>query len=98
MRPAAGQLCDSACRVVGTRVDGAYRQFDAPLGTLVEGGEDAAIRPQGIEPNAPVDRGDTRRRIGDLGTFAWASVVVPLGRRALAGAECTAAGVWSSQR
>lgn len=39
-------------------VDGAYRQFDAPLGTLVEGGEDAAIRPQGIEPNAPVDRGD----------------------------------------
>jgi putative ABC transport system permease protein len=39
-------------------VQGAYRQFDAPLGTLVEGGEDAAIRPQGIEPNAPVDRGD----------------------------------------
>jgi putative ABC transport system permease protein len=39
-------------------VDGAYRQFDAPLGTLLEGGEDAAIRPQGIEPNAPVDRGD----------------------------------------
>ena len=39
-------------------VDGAYRQFDAPLGTLLEGGEDAAIRPQGIEPNAPLDRGD----------------------------------------
>lgn len=39
-------------------VDGVYRQFDAPLGTLLEGGEDAAIRPQGIEPNAPVDRGD----------------------------------------
>ena len=39
-------------------VDGVYRQFDAPLGTLLEGGEDAAIRPQGIEPNAPLDRGD----------------------------------------
>ena len=39
-------------------VDGVYRQFDAPLGTLLEGGEDAAIRPQGLEPNAPVDRGD----------------------------------------
>jgi putative ABC transport system permease protein len=39
-------------------VQGTYRQFDAPLGTLLEGGEDAAIRPQGIEPNAPVDRGD----------------------------------------
>jgi ABC-type antimicrobial peptide transport system permease subunit len=39
-------------------VDGVYRQFDAPLGTLLEGGEDAPIRPQGIEPNAPVDRGD----------------------------------------
>ena len=39
-------------------VEGVYRQFDAPLGTLLEGGEDAAIRPQGIEPNAPVDRGD----------------------------------------
>ncbi|HUQ41236.1 MAG TPA: ABC transporter permease, partial [Candidatus Limnocylindrales bacterium] len=39
-------------------VEGAYRQFDAPLGTLLEGGEDAAVRPQGIEPNAPVDRGD----------------------------------------
>jgi putative ABC transport system permease protein len=39
-------------------VDGVYRQFDAPLGTLLEGGEEAAIRPQGIEPNAPVDRGD----------------------------------------
>jgi len=39
-------------------VGGAYRQFDAPLGTIVEGGEDAAVRPQGIEPNAPVDRGD----------------------------------------
>lgn len=37
-------------------VDGVYRQFDAPLGTLLEAGEDAAIRPQGIEPNAPVDR------------------------------------------
>jgi putative ABC transport system permease protein len=39
-------------------VDGVYRQFDAPLGTLLEAGEDAAIRPQGIEPDAPVDRGD----------------------------------------
>jgi putative ABC transport system permease protein len=39
-------------------VDGAYRQFDAPLGTLLEGGEDAAVRPQGIEAGAPVDRGD----------------------------------------
>lgn len=39
-------------------VQAAYRQFDAPIGTLLEGGEDAAIRPQGIEPNAPVDRGD----------------------------------------
>ena len=39
-------------------VDGVYRQFDAPLGTIVEGGEDAAIRPQGIDPGAPVDRGD----------------------------------------
>jgi hypothetical protein len=37
-------------------VEGVYRQFDAPLGTLLEAGEDAAIRPQGIEPNAPVDR------------------------------------------
>ena len=35
-----------------------YRQYDAPLGTLLEGGEDAAIRPQGIEAGAPVDRGD----------------------------------------
>jgi putative ABC transport system permease protein len=34
-----------------------FRQFDAPLGTVVEGGEDATIRPQGIEPNAPIDRG-----------------------------------------
>lgn len=39
-------------------VSGAYRQFDAPLGTLLEGGDDAAVRPQGIEPNAPLDRGD----------------------------------------
>jgi putative ABC transport system permease protein len=39
-------------------VEGVYRQFDAPLGTVVEGGEDATIRPQGIEPGAPVDRGD----------------------------------------
>jgi putative ABC transport system permease protein len=39
-------------------VGGVYRQFDAPLGMLVEGGEDATIRPQGIEPGAPVDRGD----------------------------------------
>jgi ABC-type antimicrobial peptide transport system permease subunit len=38
-------------------VDGVYRQFDAPLGTVVEGGEDATIRPQGIEPGAPIDRG-----------------------------------------
>jgi len=37
-------------------VDGVFPQFDAPLGILVEGGEDAAIRPQGIVPNAPVDR------------------------------------------
>ena len=35
-----------------------YRQYDAPLGTLLEGGEDATIRPQGIEAGAPVDRGD----------------------------------------
>jgi putative ABC transport system permease protein len=35
-----------------------YRQYDAPLGTLLEGGEDAAIRPQGIEAGAPIDRGD----------------------------------------
>lgn len=39
-------------------VDGVYRQFDAPLGMIVEGGDDAAVRPQGIEPNAPVDRED----------------------------------------
>ncbi|HEU5286811.1 MAG TPA: ABC transporter permease, partial [Candidatus Limnocylindria bacterium] len=39
-------------------VSGVYRQFDAPLGTLVEAGDDAAIRPQGIESDAPVDRGD----------------------------------------
>ena len=39
-------------------VGGVYRQFDAPLGTILEGGEDATIRPQGIEPGAPVDRGD----------------------------------------
>lgn len=39
-------------------VDGVYRQFDAPLGMIVEGGEDATIRPQGIEPGAPLDRGD----------------------------------------
>src|SRR5438034_796067 len=39
-------------------VDGVYRQFDAPLGMVVEGGDDATIRPQGIEPGAPVDRGD----------------------------------------
>jgi len=32
-----------------------YRQYDAPLGTLLEGGEDAAIRPQGIEAGAPVN-------------------------------------------
>src|SRR5204863_6576678 len=37
-------------------VDSAYRQFDAPLGTLLEGGEDAAIRARCIERNAPVDR------------------------------------------
>ena len=35
-----------------------YRQYDAPLGTLLEGGEEAAIRPQGIEAGAPIDRGD----------------------------------------
>ena len=40
-------------------VTGVYRQFDAPLGTLVEAGEDAAIRPQGIDPGAPVDRDST---------------------------------------
>jgi putative ABC transport system permease protein len=39
-------------------VDAVYRQFDAPLGQMVEGGDEATIRPQGIEPNAPVDRGD----------------------------------------
>src|SRR5204862_2197966 len=39
-------------------VHGVYRQFDAPLGMVVEGGDDATIRPQGIEPGAPVDRGD----------------------------------------
>src|SRR5438445_9712481 len=39
-------------------VEGVFRQFDAPLGTVVEGGEDATIRPQGIGPGAPVDRGD----------------------------------------
>jgi ABC-type antimicrobial peptide transport system permease subunit len=39
-------------------VDGVYRQFDAPLGMIVEAGDDATIRPQGIEPGAPVDRGD----------------------------------------
>src|SRR5256885_4671898 len=39
-------------------VDGVYRQFDAPLGMVVEGGDDATIRPQGIEPGAPIDRGD----------------------------------------
>src|SRR5207247_6279563 len=39
-------------------VEGVYRQFDAPLGMVVEGGDDATIRPQGIEPGAPVDRGD----------------------------------------
>ncbi len=39
-------------------VSGVYRQFDAPLGTLVEAGLDAAIRPQGIEPDAPLDRDD----------------------------------------
>jgi putative ABC transport system permease protein len=39
-------------------VDGVYRQFDAPLGMVVEGGDDASIRPQGIEPNAPVDRNE----------------------------------------
>ena len=39
-------------------VESVFRQFDAPLGTIVEGGDDATIRPQGIEPNAPVDRGD----------------------------------------
>jgi ABC-type antimicrobial peptide transport system permease subunit len=39
-------------------VGAVYRQFDAPLGMVVEGGEDATIRPQGIEPGAPVDRGD----------------------------------------
>jgi putative ABC transport system permease protein len=35
-----------------------YRQYDAPLGTLLEGGEEAAIRPQGLEAGAPLDRGD----------------------------------------
>ncbi|HEV8230226.1 MAG TPA: ABC transporter permease, partial [Candidatus Limnocylindria bacterium] len=39
-------------------IQGVYRQYDAPLGTLLEGGEDAAIRPQGIEAGAPIDRGD----------------------------------------
>jgi putative ABC transport system permease protein len=39
-------------------VESVYREFDAPLGMLVEGGDDATIRPQGIEPDAPIDRGD----------------------------------------
>ena len=39
-------------------VEGVYRQFDAPLGMVVEAGDDGTIRPQGIEPGAPVDRGD----------------------------------------
>ena len=47
----------SQFRKIG-HVAGVYRQFDAPLGQVVEGGDDAAIRPQGIEPNAPIDRGD----------------------------------------
>src|SRR5216110_3323840 len=42
-------------------VDGVYRQFDAPLGMVVEGGDDATIRPQDIEPGAPVDRSVTMR-------------------------------------
>ncbi len=37
-------------------VDGVYPQLDAPLGVVAEGGDDAAIRPQGIVPDAPVDR------------------------------------------
>src|SRR5437879_12206126 len=40
---------------VVAHVDGVYRQFDAPLGMVVEGGDDATIRPQGSEPGAPVD-------------------------------------------
>src|SRR5207247_3397054 len=47
-----------AKRKGAARVDGVYRQFDAPLGMVVEGGDDATMRPQGMEPGAPVDRGD----------------------------------------
>src|SRR5881409_3349483 len=50
---------DTVAKLKGVaHVDGVYRQFDAPLGMVVEGGDDATIRPQGIEPGAPVDRGD----------------------------------------
>ena len=50
---------DTVAKLKGVaHVDGVYRQFDAPLGMIVEGGDDATIRPQGIEPGAPVDRGD----------------------------------------
>jgi len=50
---------DTVAKLKGVaHVDGVYRQFDAPLGMVVEGGDDATIRPQGIEPGAPIDRGD----------------------------------------
>src|SRR3989440_8517136 len=50
---------DTVAKLKGVpHVEGVYRQFDAPLGMVVEGGDDATIRPQGIEPGAPVDRGD----------------------------------------
>ncbi len=59
-----------------------YRQYDAPLGTLLEGGEDAAIRPQGIEAGAPVDRGDLLDE-----QASQTSVRIPLDDALLAGAE-----------
>jgi putative ABC transport system permease protein len=34
-----------------------YRTFDTPVGVLLEGGDDAVVRPIGIDPGAPVDRG-----------------------------------------
>ncbi len=71
-----------------------YRQYDAPLGMLLEGGEDAAIRPQGIEAGAPVDRGDllagrhlgpSERGVavipGNLARLVAASPAAALGRK-----------------
>lgn len=39
------------------RVKTVYRTFDAPLGTLIEGGDDAVVRPLGVDADAPLDRG-----------------------------------------